>query len=83
MGTVVVDAETAPSTLCQRAHGCHRVNLAHDCAVAHMARLLGYPARILVPGGTVDARIDGIASEGATVEVVDGRYDDAVAASAR
>jgi len=48
-----------------------------------MARLLGYPARTLVPGGTVDARIDGIASEGATVEVVDGRYDDAVAASAR
>ncbi|MDQ1432962.1 MAG: diaminopropionate ammonia-lyase [Actinomycetota bacterium] len=55
----------------------------HGRAVAHMARLLGSPARILVPVGTAEARIDGIASEGATVEVVDGTYDDAVAASAR
>ena len=55
----------------------------HGRAVAHMARLLGYPARILVPAGTVDARTAGIESEGATVAVVDGTYDDAVAASAR
>jgi diaminopropionate ammonia-lyase len=55
----------------------------HGRAVAHMARLLGYGARILVPEGTADARIEGIASEGAAVEVVRGTYDDAVAASAR
>ncbi len=55
----------------------------HGRAVAHMARLLGYGARILVPEGTADARIEGIESEGATVEVVRGTYDDAVAASAR
>jgi diaminopropionate ammonia-lyase len=47
-----------------------------------MARWLGYGARIFVPAGTVAARIDGIASEGAQVTVVDGTYDDAVAASA-
>jgi diaminopropionate ammonia-lyase len=54
----------------------------HGRAVARMARWLGYDARILVPAGTVAARIDGIESEGATVHVIDGSYDDAVAASA-
>ena len=54
----------------------------HGRAVAHMARLLGYRSHILVPAGTAPARIDGIASEGATVTVVDGTYDDAVRASA-
>ncbi|MDQ1447030.1 MAG: diaminopropionate ammonia-lyase [Actinomycetota bacterium] len=54
----------------------------HGRAVAHMARLLGYDAHILVPAGTAPARIDGIESEGARVTVVDGTYDDAVAASA-
>ena len=55
----------------------------HGRAVAHMAALLGFAARIYVPAGTAQARIDAIASEGATVEVVDGPYDDAVARSAR
>ncbi len=55
----------------------------HGRAVAHMAALLGFTARIYVPAGTAQARIDAIASEGATVEVVDGTYDDAVARSAR
>ena len=54
----------------------------HGRAVAHMARLLGYDSQILVPAGTAAARIDGIASEGASVTVVDGTYDDAVRASA-
>ena len=54
----------------------------HGRAVAHMARLLGLDATILVPDGTAAARIDGIASEGAEVVVVDGTYDEAVAASA-
>jgi diaminopropionate ammonia-lyase len=54
----------------------------HGRAVARVARWLGYGARIFVPEGTAQARIDGIASEGADVDVVDGTYDNAVAASA-
>jgi diaminopropionate ammonia-lyase len=54
----------------------------HGRAVARLAHLLGCACRILVPAGTVDARITGIESEGATVEVIEGTYDDAVAASA-
>lgn len=54
----------------------------HGRAVAHMARLLGYPARIFVPAGTAPARIDAIEGEGAPVTVIDGTYDDAVRASA-
>ncbi len=50
----------------------------HGRAVAHMARLLGIAARILVPAGTADARIAAIAGEGAAVEIVDGSYDEAV-----
>src|SRR6478735_6525729 len=54
----------------------------HGRAVARMARLLGCSCRILVPAGTATARITGIESEGATVDVIEGTYDDAVAASA-
>jgi len=54
----------------------------HGRAVARMAAWLGYDAHIFVPAGTAAARIDGIASEGARVTVVDGTYDDAVATSA-
>jgi diaminopropionate ammonia-lyase len=54
----------------------------HGRAVARMARLLGYRARIFVPTGTAAARIEAIESEGAPVTVVDGTYDDAVRASA-
>ena len=54
----------------------------HGRAVAHVAALLGIGARIYLPKGTAQARIEGIASEGATVEVVDGTYDDAVASAA-
>lgn len=50
----------------------------HGRAVAHLARLFDWPAQILVPAGTAEARIADIAAEGATVEVVDGSYDDAV-----
>jgi diaminopropionate ammonia-lyase len=55
----------------------------HGRAVAAFARMLGWEAHILVPAGTARARIEGIASEGARVEVVDGTYDEAVAAAAR
>lgn len=53
----------------------------HGRAVARMARLLGFGARIFVPAGTADARIAAIAGEGAQV-VVDGTYDEAVARAA-
>jgi diaminopropionate ammonia-lyase len=69
-------ATTPPITLVAATDG------NHGRAVARMARLLGCACHILVPAGTADARITGIESEGATVEVVDGSYDDAVAASA-
>jgi diaminopropionate ammonia-lyase len=54
----------------------------HGRAVARFAKMLGMAARIWVPVGTVDARISAIESEGASVEVVDGTYDDAVARAA-
>jgi diaminopropionate ammonia-lyase len=54
----------------------------HGRAVARVARMRGLAAHILVPAGTAQARIDGIAGEGAHVEVVDGSYDQAVAKAA-
>jgi diaminopropionate ammonia-lyase len=54
----------------------------HGRAVAHVARLLGFRSHIFVPAGTAPARIEGIEEEGAGVTVVDGTYEDAVAASA-
>lgn len=68
----------------ERLLGCRAVTLVtatdgnHGRAVARVAAMRGLPAHILVPAGTAQARIDGIASEGAEVEVVDGSYDDAV-----
>lgn len=54
----------------------------HGRAVARAARWFGLDARIFVPRGTAAARIAAIESEGATVHVVDGSYDDAVACAA-
>lgn len=54
----------------------------HGRAVARMARLLGFDAQIFIPVETAQARIDALRGEGAEVTVVDGGYDDAVAASA-
>jgi diaminopropionate ammonia-lyase len=50
----------------------------HGRAVAWFARIAGLDATILVPRGTAAARIEAIGSEGASVEVVDGTYDEAV-----
>lgn len=55
----------------------------HGRAVARMAALLGFEARIFVPAGTTAARIEAIRGEGAAVWVVEGDYDDAVARAAR
>ena len=54
----------------------------HGRAVARMAALLGYESTILVPSGTARGRITSIEGEGASVTIVDGTYDDAVAAAA-
>ncbi len=54
----------------------------HGRAVARMAKMLRLSATILVPDGTAEARIDGIASEGAEVVVAPGTYDDAITLSA-
>jgi diaminopropionate ammonia-lyase len=54
----------------------------HGRAVARVARMLGFSARIFVPEGTTPGRIDAIAGEGAAVTVVAGDYDAAVARSA-
>ena len=53
----------------------------HGRAIAFMARLLAFDARIFVPAGMASARIRAMEAEGATVTVVDGDYDDAVARS--
>lgn len=54
----------------------------HGRAVAHVASLFGFAARVFVPAGTARARIEGIAREGAQVEIVAGTYDEAVARAA-
>ena len=54
----------------------------HGRAVARMARLLGFGARIFVPHDMVPARFEALQSEGADVFRVAGTYDDAVARSA-
>jgi diaminopropionate ammonia-lyase len=53
----------------------------HGRAVARVARWLGLGARVFVAEGTAPARITAIEGEGATVEVVPGDYDAAVARS--
>ncbi len=55
----------------------------HGRAVAFMARLLGFQAKIFVPAGMAQARIVAMEREGAVVTVVDGDYDDAVARSSQ
>ena len=50
----------------------------HGRAVSRIAAMFGLGAKIWVPADTVDARIKAIESEGATVTVTDGTYDDAV-----
>src|SRR5579884_3795573 len=54
----------------------------HGHAVAHLARLIGVPARVFVPANMVPARVKAIQDEGATVEAVRGGFDDAVALAA-
>ena len=55
----------------------------HGRAVARVAAWRGVRARIFLPARASAARRAAIASEGAEVVVVDGTYEDAVAAAAR
>jgi threonine dehydratase len=50
-------------------------------AVAYAARRLGHAAEIFVPSTSPVAKIDRVRAEGATVNVVQGYYDDASAAA--
>lgn len=54
----------------------------HGRGVARVASWLGVGAEVFVPEGTAAARIAAIESEGASVTVTNGDFDDAVAASA-
>ena len=54
----------------------------HGRAVAHEARRRGLAARIFLPARSLPVRRDAIASEGAEVVVIDGGYEQAVAAAA-
>lgn len=51
----------------------------HGAAVAWAARRSGVSARIFVPDGTPEAKLDRIRSYGAEVEIVQGQYPDALA----
>ncbi|HET9741044.1 MAG TPA: pyridoxal-phosphate dependent enzyme [Solirubrobacteraceae bacterium] len=55
----------------------------HGRAVAHVAAARGLRARVFLPARSVAARREAIAGEGAEVVVVDGTYEDAVAAATR
>ena len=54
----------------------------HGRAVAHEARRRGLRCRVFLPARSVAARREAIAGEGAEVVVVEGTYEEAVAAAA-
>ncbi|TME73221.1 MAG: diaminopropionate ammonia-lyase [Chloroflexi bacterium] len=64
-----------PPTLCTASDG------NHGRAVAALAEALGCGCVVLLPADSAASRIDSIKGHGATVELVDGSYDDAVAAA--
>ncbi len=53
----------------------------HGRAVAHMTARRGLACRVFLPAGSVAARREAIEGEGAELVVVDGVYEDAVAAA--
>ena len=54
----------------------------HGRAVAWAARRFGWNAVIFIPAHSAPARIEHLRAQGARVELVEGSYDDAVAAAA-
>ena len=65
-----------PLTLCTFTDG------NHGRAVARFARLMGLASLIFVPSFVISSRVDAILHEGATVEIVDGTYEDSLRAAA-
>jgi diaminopropionate ammonia-lyase len=55
----------------------------HGRAVAHVARTRGLRCRVFLPARAARARREAIAGEGAEIVVVDGTYEQAVAAAQR
>lgn len=55
----------------------------HGAAVAWMAAQLGCHSKVLLPRGTIAARLDAIRAFGGEAIVIDGNYDDAVRRAAR
>lgn len=70
------DADLGPALLVTATDG------NHGRAVARFARLLGHRAHIVIPVGVHPVAIAAIESEGARVTMVEGSYDEAVAAAA-
>jgi diaminopropionate ammonia-lyase len=68
-------AGLGPPTLCTASDG------NHGRAVAAMAEALGCGCVVFLPADSAVSRVDAIASHGADVELVDGSYDEAVAAA--
>ena len=64
-----------PPTLCTASDG------NHGRAVAALAEALGCGCVVFLPADSAAARVEAIASHGADVKLVDGSYDDAVAAA--
>ncbi|HEY8786435.1 MAG TPA: diaminopropionate ammonia-lyase [Candidatus Limnocylindria bacterium] len=68
-------AGLAAPTLCTASDG------NHGRAVAALAQALGCGCVVFLPADSAASRVDAIAGHGATVELVDGSYDEAVAAA--
>src|SRR3989475_836642 len=67
--------DLGPPTLCTASDG------NHGLAVAALAEAFGSRCVVFLPAGTAVSRVDAMAGRGAAVELVDGSYDDAVAAA--
>src|SRR2546430_14718199 len=68
-------ADLGPPTLCTASDG------NHGRAVAALAETLGCGCVVFLPADSASSRVDAIAAHGADVELLDGSYDDAVAAA--
>ncbi|TMC69723.1 MAG: diaminopropionate ammonia-lyase [Chloroflexi bacterium] len=66
-------AELGRPTLCTASDG------NHGRAIAALAEALGCGCVVFLPGDSAASRLDAIKSHGASVELVDGSYDEAVA----
>jgi diaminopropionate ammonia-lyase len=83
----VLGASWAAERAMREAPGAHTLVAAsagnHGRAVARVAALRGLACRVFLPARSLPVRRGAIAAEGATVVVVDGSYEDAVAEAQR